>query len=135
MIEVSIDQESMREIKELRRRHHNAVKQLATTGNTAVTRMLAFASAEIGQKWEERSPYLTGTLSKATREQVFGGVGKVFIDPTIENPILGGYPSIYGPVVHRRKPWVQRVFVNDVPRIVTDASVKFFGEIDREYKR
>jgi hypothetical protein len=129
VIDVEIAPESMAEIEELRRRMHNAALQLVHTGNTAVDRMVAYAITNLGERWEADAPRLTGTLAAATRERIIDETGKVFIDPTVTNPVFGGNPVEYGPAVHSRKPWVGRIMVSDAPGILTKAGVEFFAEI------
>lgn len=130
MIITEIDQKSLDELWELRRRHQEAVRQL---DGPLPDRMIAFVASRIGERWEQDAPRLTGTLASATRERVFGGEGRVFIDPSIENPVLGGLPSIYGPVVHDRNPWVERVYRSDTPQIMSDMAQEFWGELDKVY--
>lgn len=134
MIKIEITDESMRQLWALRRAHQMAARQMETKGDTAVTRLVAFVTTRLGQRWEETAPYLTGTLASATREQIFGEQGKVFIDPTVENPVFGGLPVIYGPAVHKRRPWVDAVFVSDAPGIIVEGGKTFFDEIGREYR-
>lgn len=135
MFSAEIDQKSMAELWELRRRHNQAARELVERGDTALTRMVAFVTTEFGEAWENSAPRLTGTLASATRERVRNEEGRVFIDPTIENPILGGLPSIYGPIVHNRNPWVQTIFRDETPRIVSQAANRFFDELDRIYAK
>ena len=134
MISVEIADESMRELEALRRRHAAATRALAVSGNTPVTRMLATIVADLGEAWEAGAPRLTGTLASATRTTVFEDVGRVFIDPSIENPVFGGRPVIYGPVVHTRKPWVDQVMKNDAPRSISENVASFYAELDQIYR-
>lgn len=134
MMWAEIDERSLRELEELRRRHHEAARALRTTGNTAITRVLAFVTTELGEVWENRAPVLTGTLASATRERIFADYGKVFIDPTVENPVFGGMPVRYGPAVHGRKPWVDQLWANDMPRIMVEGGKRLFAELDGIYQ-
>lgn len=120
-VAITIDRMSMLALWELRNRAVEANRQLQTVGPTAVVRMLAFVTGEYGEKWEEEAPFLTGSLASATREQVIFDTGRVYIDPAVRNPILGGYPAEYGPKVHLRKPWVNDVFYSETARIVGEA--------------
>lgn len=135
MYEPEITEESLERLAALRRAHLAAAQQLITSGDTATTRMVAFVTTELSQAWELRAPRLTGTLASATQEQVFDAQGKVNIDPTVVNPVFGGRPADYGPVVHSRTPWVDQVFSQDAPRILVQAGSDFFGEIDEEYRK
>lgn len=135
MFETEIAKESLERLAALRRAHLAAAQQLITSGDTAVTRMVAFVATELSQAWELRAPRLTGTLASATREQVFDAQGKINIDPTAVNPVFGGRPADYGPVVHSRYPWVDQVVGQDAPRILVQAGEDFFGEIDEEYRK
>lgn len=130
MISVEIAQESMQALWRLRRQHQEALRRL---DGPLPDRMVAFVAVRIGQRWEEDAPRLTGTLASATREQILQGEGRVFIDPTVENPILGGLPSVYGPAVHERNPWVDRIYHTDTPQILTDMSKVFFDELNEVY--
>lgn len=133
--DVELAPESIKELEALRRAHAAAVAQMVVGGGTAADRMVAFVTTELGAAWERGAPKLTGTLAAATREQVFDTEGKVFIDPGIVNPVFGGRPGEYGPIVHGRKPWVDQVFSNDAPNILATAGERFFGEIDAEYAK
>lgn len=134
MIDVQITDESLAEIAELRRRHRRAVEALAARADTPLGQMLIDVTLQLGQKWEQGAPWLYGVLSRATRERIFNDTGRVFIDPSITHPVLGGRPAVYGPVQHRRTPWVERVVSQDAPRIVNDAGQKFFREIGDIYR-
>jgi len=133
--DVEVAPEGVEKLEALRRASQAATEQMITGGGTAADRMVAFVMVGAGQAWERRAPRLTGTLALATREQVFDGDGKVFIDPVVINPVFGGRPGEYGPAVHRRKPWVGDVFAQDLPPILVQAGERFFGEIDEEYAR
>lgn len=121
MVEITVDRSSMFALWDLRNRLIAANRELQVTGPTAVVRMLAFVSGEYGKAWEETAPFLTGSLASATREQVVFDTGRVYIDPAVRNPILGGYPAEYGPEVHKRRPWVNEVFYSETARIVKEA--------------
>lgn len=121
MVEITVDRSSMFALWDLRNRLIAANRELQVTGPTAVVRMLAFVSGEYGKAWEEAAPFLTGSLASATREQVVFDTGRVYIDPAVRNPILGGYPAEYGPEVHKRRPWVNEVFYSETARIVKEA--------------
>lgn len=129
MIDVAIDPKSVADIEALRRLLRQASRELVTSGDTAVTRMAAYVTTELSERWEANAPRLTGTGAAATREQVLDDTGKVFIDPTVRNPVFGGYPVEYMPVVHSRNPWVGRIMVSDAPGILSKAGELFFAEI------
>ena len=61
--------------------------------------------------------------------------GLIDINPAVGNPVFGGSPSDYGPVVHSRRPWVSEVFYQDAPPILATAGERFFGQIDEEYAK
>jgi hypothetical protein len=75
MYSVEIDPASIKKLQALRRAGANATRQMVFSGDTAVTRMVAFVTTEAGKAWEARAPRLTGTLAAATREQVFNEQG------------------------------------------------------------
>lgn len=129
MVSVEIAPESLKRLEALRRAAANANRQMAFGGDTAITRMVAFVTTGLGKAWEKEAPRLTGTLAAATREQIFAEQGLVDIDPTITNPVFGGNPADYGPAVHSRNMWVDRVMTNDAPGILNEAGERFFGEI------
>lgn len=133
MIDVQIDPRSVQEIEELRRRHQRTAQELITSGDTAVTRMLAFVTTKLGDRWEADAPRLTDALAGATREDIFDDTGKVFIDPTVQNPVFGGYPAVYGPAVHSRNMWVGRIMAQDAPGILVEGGERFFDEIGAIY--
>ena len=120
-VAVTVDRTAMFALWDLRNRLHEASRQLEVVGPTAVVRMLAFVANEYGEVWEETAPFLTGTLASSTREIVIFDTGRVFIDPAVRNPILGGYPVEYGPKVHGRKPWVNTLFYGETARITSEA--------------
>lgn len=86
--------------------HPNALRQIALIAGTAFL--------EVAQ---EHSPYYTGTLhdahimSPVELSRVSGGMQaevRIFInpDPSIINPVFGGFPGQYGPEYHReRRQW------------------------------
>ena len=119
-VTITVDRSSMFALWELRNKVIEANRQLQATGPTAVVRMLAFVTGEYGKAWEDSAPFLTGSLASATREQVVFDTGRVYIDPAVRNPILGGYPVEYGPEVHKRRPWVNDVFYSETKRIVEE---------------
>jgi len=129
-----IEQRSIAELEALRRKLHDAAKELKTTGGTATTRMLAFVTTEIGMVWENTAPVLTGTLRSATRERIFDNAGRVFIDPSVENPVFGGFPVKYGPKVHDRKPWVATLWQTNVPGILGKGGEQLFREMDSIFR-
>ena len=129
MIGVEIAPESIAEIEALRLRLRLANQWLVIGGDSGPTRMMAYVATELGAKWEAGAPRLTGTLAGATREQLLDDTGKVFIDPTVTNPVFGGSPAEYGPAVHQRDPWVARLMVSDAPGILSKAGELFFAEI------
>ena len=133
--DVEVAPEGIKKLQALRRAEANALRQMVFSGDTAATRMVAFVTTEIGQAWERRAPRLTGTLAAATREQAFNEQGLLDINPAVVNPVFGGSPSDYGPVVHSRRPWVSEVFYQDTPPILATAGERFFGQIDEEYAK
>lgn len=84
---------------------------------------MAFSGGELYQKAaKKQSPYLTGMLHDnhlasgvTITSQGRGSTGAVAYvdvyinpDPTLENPLLGGFPGDYGPRYHREKQqWFQ----------------------------
>ncbi|MCC6603112.1 MAG: hypothetical protein IT327_07875 [Anaerolineae bacterium] len=129
MIGVEIAPESIAEIEALRLRLRLANQWLVIGGDSGPTRMMAYVATELGAKWEAGAPRLTGTLAAATREQVLDDTGRVFVDPTVTNPVFGGNPAEYGPAVHQRRPWVAEVMASDAPGILSKAGELFFAEL------
>lgn len=126
-----IAQAELDKLWELRRKLAAAAREVVTSGDTAVTRFTAFVTTELGDRWEATAPRLTGTLASATRERIEGGEGKVFIDPSVVNPVFGGYPAVYGVEVHDRKPWVEILYTQGAQSVLVEGGQKFFGEFDR----
>jgi len=129
MIGVEIAPESIAEIEALRLRLRLANQWLVIGGDSGPTRMVAYVTTELGDKWEANAPRLTGTGAAATREEVLDDIGKVFIDPTVTNPVFGGHPADYMPVVHQRQPWVAALMASDAPGILSKAGELFFAEL------
>ena len=73
---------------------------------------------------QTRSPYLTGTLAFAHTGEVYdidgGAEGRVYIDPSIVNPVFGGRPAEYGIDVHQRKPWFDNTFSQEGETILNE---------------
>ncbi len=52
------------------------------------------------------APYLTGTLSDSHASRMVSAVwGQVYLE-SLENPLLGGFTDVYGPIVHIGRPWM-----------------------------
>ncbi len=66
------------------------------------------------------SPVWTGTLQASHTGEMTGfAEGRIFLRPGLINPILGGDPSIYGPMdVHPRKPWFEQTARDEMPGII-----------------
>lgn len=136
MFEVTIAPQSMQQIEELRRMHREAFRAIdATTLGSPAEQMIFKIIERAGEVWEGTAPRQTGTLAAATRERLFDGNGRIFIDPSVSNPVSGGLPVVYGPVVHQRRPWVDSLVNVTLPGIMFRASEEFldeFGEIYRQ---
>lgn len=96
-----------------------------------VVRMVARATRRTEEVAEKKAPWLTGSLSKSHRGQLFDGAGHVFIDPNTVNPILGGKPSEYGPVVHGREPWIAATATIEGPRIIQQEALWYTVQLAR----
>lgn len=110
-------------LRELQRQNTEALRAI-TEGTEGITARAVLRLRDAGSA---SSPWLTGTLSTAHRGDVYpeqAGVtrGVVYIDPAVVNPVFGGYPSVYGPIVHRRKPWLLSVAVLEGPGVLNDAA-------------
>jgi hypothetical protein len=134
MVGVEIADESMQRLWRLRELNERALRAITAGEGDAIDQELATGVLEISQVWSATSPYMTGTLSSAVRGEVQGGLGRVYIDPGVTNPISGGLPAEYGPEVHERKPWVANLVANDVPRIMTELAVRLYGRLDEIYR-
>lgn len=137
MFIAELDPKSVEAIQELRRRNQQALKALSTDGDTAVVRMLAFVVERYAQAWEDEAPVLTGTLAASTEGQVHrsSGEGQVFINQQRKNPVFGGKPADYGPIVHHRNPWVSQVFMTETPKIIKDSADLIWEAMDEIYKQ
>lgn len=73
---------------------------------------------------QTRSPYLTGTLAFAHTGEVYGiddgAEGRIYIDPSIVNPVFGGRPADYGIEVHQRKPWFDDTMSQDGEAVMVE---------------
>lgn len=69
------------------------------------------------------APRYTGTLAGSHRRVMISNrVGEVYLDPAIKNLTLGGYPAVYGPIVHRMgypRNWMERT-VNEKGRKIVE---------------
>ena len=83
-------------------------------GAFTVPGRMAVAAERIREEGRRTSPYYTGTLALSHRATVEVEqpsdttevvTARIFIDPDIVNPILGGHPAVYGIEVNDRKPW------------------------------
>jgi hypothetical protein len=72
------------------------------------------------------APYRTGTLRSAHRSHMVSGVaGEVYIDPTVRNLILGGFPVAYGPMVHAMgfpRNWMERTTIEGRNEVIGKAA-------------
>jgi len=127
-------EKELKKLFDLRRVNRKIIKSLRHGNTDPVRGMVINVTRRIGAKWEQNAPRLTGTLASATRERVDGTEGLVFIDRGVVNPVFGGKPSTYGPIVHRRKPWIANVVRRDAPGILVDESKKFIRKLESEYE-
>ncbi len=89
---------------------------------------------ELGKRWEQTAPRLTGTLASATRQQYRDKEGRVFIDSGVRNPVFGGRPSTYGPIVHKRQPWVSNLVRRHAPGILVTEGKRLIRALERQYE-
>lgn len=99
-------------------------------GGELVTEVLTQAAISLSAAAGRRAPRLTGTLQSAHRGEYVNPYSRVFIDPSVQNPVLGGYPALYGPIVHDdRRPWFDETIAADAPGILTHAGEMLFGRL------
>lgn len=84
----------------------------------ALDRRIRFIAQDVKLAGAGRSPWLTGSLAHAHAFEATGGSARIYIDPGAVNRVRGGYPAVYGPIVHNRQPWLRETADIDVPRIV-----------------
>lgn len=107
-------QEALHRLREVEAAHKEVLSEMKDGGEiipaaTAkqVERLLLAAQAI--------SPYLYGVLQGAHRGTVTpepdGATGRLFIDPSVVHPVLGGRPVVYGTEIHNEdRPWMQTAF-------------------------
>lgn len=134
MVSVEIDQRSMAELWELHQRNVEALRAITIGDGDAIDQAVARATLELSEAASGYAPYLTGTLSSAHRGQFLAGEGKVYIDPTVVNPVYGGYAAVYGPALHKRDPWFWTAITQAGPRIMGDVANELFGRLDAIYQ-
>lgn len=126
----TVEQEAkLEELWELRRKNLQVLDGI-TEGGDIVKAALAQAAQSMSTAAGRRAPRLTGTLQSAHRGELMAGyLGRVFISPTVQNPVFGGYPVEYGPIVHERKPWFDQTIISDGQAILGYAGEMIFGRI------
>ena len=111
--------EAEAQMKEIARLYKEAADALGYfigdhMGAFTVPGRMAIAVERIREEGRRTSPFYTGTLSLSHRGTVEVEqpsdttevvTARVFIDPDVVNPILGGQPAVYGVEVNDRKPW------------------------------
>lgn len=132
-VEIANEQELMARLWELRLKNQRVLKGISRGGDI-ISSVVATAVFEFSQEWQHAAPYLTHTLQSATRGEVDGGEGSIHIDPGVTNPVFGGKPSIYGPIVHNRQPWVSTLVASHSQRIMTNAGRELFARLDEVYQ-
>jgi hypothetical protein len=70
---------------------------LVIGGDSGPTRMVAYVATELGDEVGGGRAAPDWHWRGATREEVLDDTGKVFIDPTVTNPVFGGHPADYMP--------------------------------------
>jgi hypothetical protein len=134
MFTIEIDPASKRALLELRRRNREALRVI-TPGESGLDDLIADATLQLRDAAERNAPRLTGALARAHRGQFADLVGRVFIDPSAQNPVSGGFPAEYGPVVHGRKPWMAEAVARDAPRILIATGERLFERFDGVYRQ
>jgi len=134
MIEFTADQQdALAKLKRLRAANRKALEEIKSKEGTAAGKMVIGITQAFAERWEATAPRLTGTLASSTREQFRNGRGQVFIDQGTTNPVFGGKPAEYGPIVHRRQPWVAQL-MRDARRIVQAEAEVFVESIGDVYE-
>jgi len=92
------------------------------SGGDAVQAGLAYAAGELSIEASEVAPFLYGVLSSAHRGEVKGKMARVFIDPSVVHPVLGGKPAQYGAELHESgRPWFQWTLERHGERVTKEA--------------
>ncbi len=134
MISVQVDPKSMAALWDLQQRNTQALKAI-TPGESGYDDLIADATLKLRDAAVQEAPRLTGSLKSAHRGILAAaGTGQVFVDPAVRNPIYGGQPSVYGQIVHQRKPWLARTLHLHGTRILSEVGVKLFRRLDDIYK-
>ena len=124
----------LRKLFNLRRVNRKVLKSLKFGNDDPFKAAVINVTQELGNRWEQNAPRLTGTLASATRQTYKNNEGRVFIDSGVVNPVFGGKPSLYGGIVHRRNPWVANLVRRDAPGILVKESKRLIKALERQYE-
>jgi hypothetical protein len=117
----------------------NDINNLELNWDRESEKILLTIARQIRKAAQPRSPYLYGVLREAHFESLIhdasfwgGRASIVAIDPTVEHPILGGRPNIYGAEIHaglrgEHRPWFVWTLEQDVPSILEDGGNEMKG--------
>lgn len=120
---------------ELHQLNRQMLRDITAGAGGTIDKVLAQVTLDISDAAVRRSPYLTGTLASAHRGKMVGaGEGLVFIDPGVTNPVYGGRPAQYGPLVHERKAWFGDTVAQDAPRILVAAAETLINHLEDIYE-
>jgi hypothetical protein len=90
--------------------HQRALRLMSDTPPATVVSVMARLTEITVDYATGIAPYYTGTLASSHRGEIEVGSGFVegviHLDPSVTNPVLGGKPVEYGPVVHTSQPWL-----------------------------
>lgn len=93
----------------LRAANRQAMGEIFSSDGETIRGILADVTDQVSERASQLAPWLTGTLASAHRSRIESGAsqltGVVYIDPTVVNPVFGGYPAIYGGERHQYDPW------------------------------
>lgn len=115
------------------RRAQKAVRALfyLTSESGELPTLVTLTAIQAEVKAEEIAPHYTGTLAAAHRlRRTSSVVAEIYIDPSVENLLLGGRPAFYGPIVHRKGypyNWMERTVKEFGPRAVAYAAKRWWA--------
>lgn len=108
----------MNRLRDLARKWRRAEGLFAAEYALKIPGRLAAVGMKLREKGAETSPFYTGTLSLAHRtitditRSPYGQTvtASIFIDPDLENPILGGSPAEYGVKQNQLTGWWDNLY-------------------------
>lgn len=103
---------------DLQQRNETLQRHITAGEGLAIDRLVSRLALSLSRLTSLHSPRVTGTLSMAHRGEAREGEGRVYLERGLVNPVGGGDPAVYGPLVHQRKPWWEQVIMQSWPGLL-----------------